>query len=74
MSMKFPRKDKWETYNCVIKRTNGCSKLDQLDQQGSFVWVSVSRITWVNGSLTYLFKQIASHKNQAHRMRLYLSH
>ena len=74
MSMEFPRKDKWETYNYVTKRTSDLCKwllkivtpwLDELNHQDSFVWESISGITWIKGSLIHLSKQIAPHKCQA---------
>ena len=43
--------------------------MDRLDHQGSFVWVSISRITWINGSWIHVSKQIANRKSQAHRMK-----
>ena len=62
----------------VIKRTSGLCEwllqsvtqwLDQLDHQGSFVCVSISRITWINASVIHFFKQIAPNKCQAYRMK-----
>ena len=49
----------------VIKRTSGLCEwllqsvtqwLDQLDHQSSFVCVSISRITWINGSVIHFSK------------------
>ena len=63
----------------VIKRTSGLCEwllqsvtqwLDQLDHQSSFVCVSVSRITWINGSLIHFSKQIAPNKCQAYSMKV----
>ena len=63
----------------VIKHTSGLYEwllqsvtegLDQLDHQSSFVCVSVSRITWINGSLIHFSKQIAPNKCQAYRMKV----
>ena len=63
----------------VIKRTSGLCEwllqsvtqwLDQLDHQSSFVCVSISRITWINGSLIHFSKQIAPNKCQAYRMKV----
>ena len=64
----------------VIKHTSGLYEwllqsvtqwLDQLDHQSSFVCVSVSRITWINGSLLIHFsKQIAPNKCQAYIMKV----
>ena len=75
--MEFPGKDKSEPYNYVIKCTSGsCEWLlqlvtqwpGQLEYQSSFIWVSVSWIIWINGSLIHLSKQTAPHKSQANRM------
>ena len=50
----------------VIKRTSGLCEwllqsvtqwLDQLDHQSSFVCVSISRITWINGSVIHFWKK-----------------
>ena len=68
ISMEFPRKDKRgksEPYNYVTKCASHSCKwllllvtqwLDQLDHQGSFVWISISRITWIKGSLIHFSK------------------
>ena len=62
----------------VIKRTSGLYEwllqsvtqwYGQLDHQCSFVCVSISRITWINGSVIYFSKQIAPNKCQAYRMK-----
>ena len=62
----------------VIKRTSGSSEcllqsvtqwLDQLDHQSLFVCVSISRITWISGSVIHFSKQIAPNKCQACRMK-----
>ena len=75
------RKHKWQksdTY--VIKRTGGLCEwllqsvtqwLDQLDHQGSFVCVPISRVTWINGSMIHLAKQIAPNKCRAHRIKVF---
>ena len=63
----------------VIKRTSGLCEwllqsvtqwLYQLDHQSSFVCVSISCITWINGSVIRFSKQIASNKCQAYRMKV----
>ena len=63
----------------VIKRTSSLCEwllqlvtqwLDQLDDQSSFVCVSISCITWINGSLIHFSKQIAPNKCQAYRMKV----
>ena len=50
----------------VIKRKSGLCEwllqsitqsLDQLDYQSSFVCVSISRITWINGSVIHFWKK-----------------
>ena len=70
------RKHKWKNPKSiyVIKRTSGLCEwllqsvtqwLDQLDHQSSFVCVSISRITWINGSVIHFSKQIVPNKCQA---------
>ena len=63
----------------VIKRTSGLCEwllqsvtqwLYQLDHQSSFICVSISRITWINGSLIHFSKQIAPNKCQAYSMKV----
>ena len=63
----------------VIKRTSGLCEwllqsvtqwLDQLDHQSTFVCVSISRITWINGSGIHFSKQITPYKCQAYRMKV----
>ena len=63
----------------VSKRTSGLCEwllqsitqwLYQLDHQSSFICVSISRITWINGSLIHFSKQIAPNKSQAYRMKV----
>ena len=63
----------------VIKPTSGLCEwllqsvtqwLDQLDHQSTFVCVSISRITWINGSGIHFSKQIAPYKCQAYRMKV----
>ena len=63
----------------VIKRRSGlCEWLLQsvtqwlyhLDHQSSFVCVSISCITWINGSLIHFPKQIVLNKCQAYRMKI----
>ena len=64
----------------VIKRTSGwCEWLlqsvtqwfDQLEHQSSFLCVSISRITWINGSVIRFSKQIAPNKCQHIERRFY---
>ena len=63
----------------VIKRTSSLCEwllqlvtqwLDQLDDQSSFVCVSISCITWINGSLIHFPKQILLNKCQAYKMKI----
>ena len=42
--------------------------------QGSFVWVSISQITWINGPPIHPSKQIAFYKSQAHRIKDFISY
>ena len=67
----------------VIKRTSRLCEwllqsvtqwLDQLDHQSSFVCVSISRITWINGSLTHFSKQIAPMNVKHTEWRFYHLH
>ena len=62
-----------------IKRTSGWCEwllqsvtqwLDQLEHQCSFLCVSISCITWINGSMIRFSKQIAPNKCQAYRTRV----
>ena len=75
------RKHKWKNPKSiyVIKRTSGLCEwllqsvtqwLDQLDHQSTFVCVSISRITWINGSGIHFSKQITPYKCQAYRMKV----
>ena len=79
MGLRANTSDKNPKPICVIKRTSGLCEwllqsvtqwLDQLDHQGSFVCVSISRITWINASVIHFFKQIAPNKCQAYRMKV----
>ena len=63
----------------VIKRTSDLCEwllqsvtqwLDQLDHQSLFVCVSISLISYINGSVIHFSKQIAPNKCQAHRMKV----
>ena len=79
MGLRANTSDKNSKPIYVIKRINGLCEwllqsvtqwLDQLDRQSSFVCVSVSRITWINGSEIRFSKQIAPNKCQAYRTKL----
>ena len=63
----------------VIKRTSGLCEwllysatqwLDQLHHQSSFACVSISCITWIEGSVIHFNKQKALNKCQAYRMKV----
>ena len=67
----------------VIKRSSGLCEwllqsvtqwLDQLDYRCSFVCVSISRVTWINGSVLRFSKQIAPNKCQDIEWRFYHLH
>ena len=61
---------KWASGLCEWLLQSLTQWLDQLDHQSSFVCVSVSRITWINGSVIHSSKQIAPNKWQAYRMKI----
>ena len=61
---------KWASGLCEWLLQSLTQWLDQLDHQSSFVCVSVSRITWINGSVIHSSKQIAPNKCQAYRMKI----
>ena len=61
---------KWASGLCEWPLLSLTQWLDQLDHQSSFVCVSVSRITWINGSVIHSSKQIAPNKCQAYRMKI----
>ena len=78
MGLRTNTSDKNPKTIYMIKRTSGlCEWLlqsvtqwhGQLDHQCSFACVSVSRITWINGSVIHFSTQIAPNKCQAHRMK-----
>ena len=83
MGLSANTSDKNQKSICVIKRASDLCEwllqsvtqwLDQLDHQSSFVYVSISRITWINRSLINFSKQIAPDKCQAYRMKVYYLH
>ena len=77
MGLRANTSDKKPTPIYITKRTSGLWEwllqsftqlLDQLDQQSSFVCVSISRITWINRSVIHFSKQIAPNEYQVYRM------
>ena len=79
MGLRANTSDKNRKPIYAIKRTGGLCEwllqsvtqwLDQLDYQSSFVSVSISRITWINGLVIHFSKQIAPNKCQTYRMKV----
>ena len=79
MGLRANTSDKNSKPIYVIKRINGLCEwllqsvtqwLDQLDHQSSFVCVSISRVTWINGSVIHFAKKIAPNKCQTHRIKV----
>ena len=79
MELRVNASDKNPKPIFVIKRTSGlCEWLlqsvtqwpDQMHHQGSFVCESISRITWINGSVIHFSKKTAPNKFQAYRNKV----